>query len=246
MSALIIAHYHSDGLLRTDTRRLLEFASNSFEQVFLVSTKLRQSELRKKPAMVTAIIRDNTGYDFWSYREGIVELTTQSFLGAVTLLNTSFLCLKPDVLIKACLSHQAISFSGALLSYEKRPHLQSWALQFGKGIIHHKEIMQWWQNMTPLSDRHQVKHSYEFGISDLMTKLGFSLLPWLNSVKNLDFNVSRVNPSHHGWYALWQELGAIKVELLKGNPYQQDLSSLIKNATYDNDLKALLIEAIGT
>lgn len=245
MHALVVAHYHSSGGLRTDTTRLLECALEKFDRVYLISTKLNESALEFIPKYVTTRIRENIGYDFWSYREGLIDLASQSFSGTIMVMNTSFLCLTPDKFFEKSGSHSHLPFSGAVLSHEEMPHLQSWALQFGTELTGRREFLDWWRNMIPLSDRYLVKHQYEIGISTFLVKLGYPLSSWLRYAPSTEANAAKWNPSHHDWDHLWRELGVIKIELLKDNPFRQNLTELIQCAQRDRYLQALLFEALA-
>jgi hypothetical protein len=44
-------------------------------------------------------VRDNTGYDFYSYRTGILPLLAENCAFQITLMNTSFIILELEKLI---------------------------------------------------------------------------------------------------------------------------------------------------
>ena len=93
--ALIIAHFHEKGILRNDTIKLINLAKKFFKKIIVISTNLRRKELNKIDKSVKVIIRPNIGYDFYSYREGIIYLLKNELdlFKKIYLMNTSFLCL---------------------------------------------------------------------------------------------------------------------------------------------------------
>ena len=100
--ALIIAHYHERGILRNDTIKFINSAKKSFKKIILVSTNLKKKELYKIDKTIKIIIRPNIGYDFYSYRVGIIYLLKNelNIFKKIYLMNTSFLCLNIKIFLK--------------------------------------------------------------------------------------------------------------------------------------------------
>jgi hypothetical protein len=103
--------------------------------------------------------------------------------------------------------------------------------------------------MVQIDDREIVKEKYEIGLSQFLLKRGFQIKCWIDlQQKNPYLEKTNVNtpfnPSQHGWFELWQELGIIKIELLKTNPFNLDLSNLIESASNNATLKSYLVEAL--
>ena len=98
-SYLIIAHYHSEGIIRSDIVELIKHSSKYFEKIFLISTNLKKSEKKKLIKYATILIRPNYGYDFYSYKIGI-ELVLKNEKDfndkGIFLINSSVLFLKPN------------------------------------------------------------------------------------------------------------------------------------------------------
>ena len=67
---LIFAHYHSDGLIRTDLQDFLKKNKKIFREVVFISTNLKKSEKIKISKKIKIINRKNIGYDFYSYKVG--------------------------------------------------------------------------------------------------------------------------------------------------------------------------------
>ena len=64
--ALVFAHYHRAGLLRSDTIELLNYVGKTFfDKIVVVSTHLTDKEKSKISDFCEVIVRENIGYDFF-------------------------------------------------------------------------------------------------------------------------------------------------------------------------------------
>ena len=96
--ALVIAHFHKHGSLRSDT--LCNPAVTAvFDRIILVSTNLNDAEVPKIESFCQIKVRENIGYDFFSYRTGILQLFEEDIDYQITLMNTSFIILELEKLI---------------------------------------------------------------------------------------------------------------------------------------------------
>jgi len=92
-SILIISHYHEQGIIRTDTIKLITVLKKIFKKIILVSTKLKEIAKITLPSEVKVIIRKNDGRDFMSYRAGFLYLYKKKYfrdLCNIYFMNTSF------------------------------------------------------------------------------------------------------------------------------------------------------------
>ena len=79
-SILIISHYHEQGIIRTDTLKLIIILKKIFKKIIFVSTKLKETAKITLPKEVKVIIRKNVGKDFMSYRAGFLYLCKKKIL----------------------------------------------------------------------------------------------------------------------------------------------------------------------
>ena len=68
---LLIAHFHQNGLIRSDLVNLIKLFNKSFNQIIFVSTNLKNSEKKKIDKFAKIITRPNYGYDFYSWKVGL-------------------------------------------------------------------------------------------------------------------------------------------------------------------------------
>lgn len=250
MRALVVAHFNEQGIIRTDTLEFLAIASGYFQKIILVSTRLNQTELGKLPRCCTVHIRENDGYDFWSYRAGLFSLLSDStrygVLDAVTFINTSFVCIKTALFMEAIQRSAGSVFSGAVKSSEVQDHIQSWAFCVGMPLLQDARFLSWWESMESFNSRLKVKRNQEFGLSSKVVELGYNLDGWFRVSGEYPpaSNAVVLNPSHQYWRQLYEDLGVLKIEVLKYNPHRFDLSHLERLAKESKRVNKIFIEGL--
>ena len=261
--AFVFAHHDSAGLLRQNTRQLLERLSKE-GHVVLVSTNLTTEEANSAPANINIITRENVGYDFYSYKIGLESLKNPEKYTHVCILNSSFISFDPDQLVAKFLSRldASIDALGLTFSREISPHLQSFFIAFSRHLFLSNPFSDWWQAIEPISDRQTVILKYELGLSSFLLANGFSLgsayeptpmskcralchairigmhqpefLPFSKVMIDLN-QADHLNPTHFAWEELLDQFAIVKRELVEKNPHRFDLSHL-----YDSYGKKLL------
>lgn len=241
---LVVAHYHSKGRFRTDTLAALEALVALFDRVIVVSTHLQASEVKKAPSGVEVHIRDNVGYDFYSYRLGLLKLREELAGAQVTLMNTSFLIADTSKFIASCMNWMMApeegECRGLVRSDERALHLQSYLLSFPSSLVARQDFCDWWRAMSPLNIRQEVIDQYEMGLSGLITRLGYALRPLVKDAGPGEFK----NTSLWRYLDLLRDFGILKIETIKANPFGHDLSPLMKLAESNESFRTLLLEGL--
>lgn len=177
MIGIVIAHYSSSGRLAKHLVNLIQELSKYSKNIIFVSTGILESEISKLTSYATVIARENTGYDFWSYKVGLEELGDFSQFQKVVCFNSSFICLKPDLLLEKAFSPDMPSgLNGITLSKQDFPHVQSYWFSFDGGLLRNSETLQgWWSQLKPISERSSVVKYYEIGMSQWFTERGVTI-----------------------------------------------------------------------
>jgi lipopolysaccharide biosynthesis protein len=241
-NAVVIAHYDREGLVRDDLRALVHDLGSVADTVVFVSTGLTAAGARVLPESVTTIVRENRGYDFYSYKVGIEFLGDLGRLTRLFLVNSSFFCIDRHKLVQRFFKsdHGKYDVFGLTRSHEQRPHLQSFLLSFGPRCLQSEMFARWWSSMIPIDDRQSVIETYELGLSAYLQECGFSMgsayvptrrekaIAWLRSLSRraLIANPMALNPTHFYWDFLLEEFGIVKVELAEKNPHGLNLRRL--------------------
>jgi Rhamnan synthesis protein F len=268
--ALIIAHYHRHGLVRDDTLDLIKTLNSYFEKIIFVSTNLLENEKIKFPESVEIIVRENLGYDFYSYRNGLLRLQEDDLLWnelqKICLMNTSFCCFNSELLFKNFFqtienkNYQAISLVKTNII---KKHLQSFLFVLDKSVFQRQAVLAWWQNMIPISDRARVILELEIGFSQFLVQQKIPLKglyhrKWstqcVNALKAGPLKLLKILKIRHykkirnvtfaDYLHIYEKYGIVKIELLQKNTFEQDTSVFI-NALKASPIKnKVLIQAL--
>lgn len=255
---LIFAHFHSRGLLRDDTVRLLSEAVVYFKSIFFVSTNILDEELKKLHPSIIYCKRDNYGYDFYSYREGLLRAgvgdVRKNDIDLCCLMNSSVLCIDARKFWSKVFarSFRDDVLYGLTRSFQITEHIQSYLLIFGRKIFRNEAFLNWWVDMQPISIKEQVVLQCELGFSSKVKELGYRCEPiFEHSVKmpaavlGLSSKYRKIfagvinrsmSPTTFHWRNLYEEYSIIKVDLLKNNDDDMDLRPLLEMASNSADL----------
>ena len=249
---LIIAHYHSKGLIRSDLVNLIKKHGKKFSKIYLVSTKLNKKEIKKIPNNIYIKIRQNKGYDFLSWKSGIDKFFRENKNNLskkhLFLLNSSYYFYDSSKFINQILKFKEKNLNkiwSLSKSYEMSEHLQSGFYCFPARFLSDKDFYRWWYKIKSFKNRHIIVMKYELGFSNFLIKNNYNidcifkdnikLKPnnfkdkFLQKIKNLFWKEPKLykkNPTHYLWKNYLKKFGIIKIELIKKNPINIDLSHL--------------------
>lgn len=234
--ALVFAHYDKNGLLRSDIVDFINLAVKIFEKVIVVSTNLQLDEAKKLPPNVDITIRENVGYDFYSYRSGFLSLINQSY-DLIYLINSSVVILEPDKFIDKIVNvdFDSNTLYGITNTTIVAPDtIQSYCLILPSKIYKDFRIINWWVSMPILNDKDQIIHKLEIGFSDLVKASGFSVCGIFKFHDN--YNPPWIYPKE-----LYQDIGIIKASVITHNAYNADVSFLY-DAALDSRINYILYQ----
>ncbi len=234
-TAIVAAHYHPRGLLRDDFLGLVSELQRLSATVLLVSTNLTAEQRERLPAGIRVVVRENHGYDFYSYKVGLEALGDLQRLQRVVLMNSSFICVDRHKLLRGFFDAGLRSFDvfGLTESRQYAPHVQSFLFSFGTRCIQSAAFRRWWAEVAPIDERQRVIDTYELGLSRFLHEAGFTLgcayrpsrlqkvIALWRSVRRgrLTLDPRRLNPTHFYWDFLLHDFGIVKVELVRTDPH---------------------------
>jgi len=242
--ALVVAHFNQLGRLRQDTADALHIFGDFFDRILLVSTNLDPAEKTKLPEFVELHVRENIGYDFYSYRHGIKAIMNEATGWQITIMNTSFVFIDANKFHKEYLSARIARLDfdcyGLTKSHEIAEHLQSFLITFSSRLTSDPEFAGWWEAMTPINERQQVILKYEIGLSKRLIQLGYSLDSALNYPPR-----NRIrNPSHGAYIELLDRFGIMKIEVFKSNPFKMNLGPIRELMNNNSDFCRVMKEGL--
>lgn len=274
-TAFVFAHFSPRGKVSQSLRGLVREARRLSPYVRFVSTGLDIAPDDELHGLCRVVSRQNFGYDFWSYRIGLLDVLDRHDVERVVLVNSSFVALEPKRLLEGLLQPvDGPRIRGLTVSHEVTRHAQSYLVSLeDRSLLRSHEFDTWWREMVPISDRDQVIQKYEIGLSRHFQGLGvpisaayepssaetlialaraigsrqWAVGPLQADVVSLDLRPARaLNPTHFLWDFLFARFSVLKLELIASNPTEQNLDSLVRFLQGRDELRQLVSEAIDS
>lgn len=200
MSTLaVMAHYDPDGALAPHAVRTAAALREVADTVLLVSTARLDDEARARvPAGVRLVERENSGYDFGSWKAGL-ELAGSRDHDQVVICNDS--CVGPLVPYRTvfdAMADRPCDFWGMTQTLRRGLHVQSYFVVFRPWVVRSGAFGRFWDQMVAVSDRRQVIARYEVGLSAALHEAGFAS----DSYFREDPTDRRTGRERHLWWAL--------------------------------------------
>lgn len=170
----VFSHFDPDGVVAPHVRRYVQELSGAVDRTVIVSTaELAGPEHAALADHGELIVRENTGYDFYSWKVGLERVGDWAGYDRVVLANDSAVGpLRPMEEILRIGPECPADFWGMTRSQEVLPHVQSWFLVFERAALERPELVGFWRDMVPVSERQSVVVQYELGLSTLLLEAG--------------------------------------------------------------------------
>lgn len=176
---IIFSHFNIKNTVSEYVKHYLNYFINLklSIQLCVVSTSpiayCDRSEILKNN--VDLIIRENIGYDFFSYKIGLDSYDLNKFDGVILCNDSVFGPLYDfqEYIYESLF--QTESISGLTMSYEKVEHLQSYFLIFPKNVIINDCFLKFWSEVEILQYKKDIIEKYEIGFSQKMIQSGLKL-----------------------------------------------------------------------
>ncbi|AZO55835.1 MULTISPECIES: rhamnan synthesis F family protein [unclassified Mesorhizobium] len=248
----IVAHFDPNASVEANFIDLLVCLSEAFDRTVLVTTSTIDPELVKGIPNLTIIARPNFGYDFYSYRVGLTFALEKWEIGSALLVNSSFAILSLDTfrntlsrMLDLSGSHDVV---GATESFQFSWHVQSYLVLLASSILGQPWFRAFLNSVEPTNSKFDTIARFELGLSiglkqnnaDVTTLLRAeqpeNVGAYWNSDGGDDYGAApavtsnagsleqKFNPVHHLAEGVARKLGYVKLEVLRDNPHQIDLS----------------------
>lgn len=172
----VMAHFDYSGEVAPHVERNVEALQAAVDDLVVVSTAdLTESAAAWLSERATLLRRPNYGYDFLSYKTGLLHGGSLDEYDEVIIGNDSFVGpLLPYHDIFQAMSTQPVDFWGLTRTERVAPHVQSFFVAFRPWVVRSRAFKRFWSGMIPLSDRKQVILRYEVGMSGHLYDAGFT------------------------------------------------------------------------
>lgn len=126
-----------------------------------------------RPLVERVLIRDNVGYDFGAYKEGVLSIADRHALSCLVLANDSvYGPLTPLAPLLARMEPGKADIWGLTDSYEYRYHLQSYFVLFHRAALANEAFERHWQRMPYVDNRAWLIHRGEVALTQRLMASG--------------------------------------------------------------------------
>lgn len=172
----VFVHFDGGGVLRPHARRYLDaLAAAGFCIVFVSNSAIAQESLdHLSDRCVRILLRDNRGYDFAAYRDGILSLDIQPGRPAVLLLanDSVYAPVSPLAGLFDGMDFIRADVWSATDSWQRRYHLQSYLVAFGPAALAQPAFLDFWRQVRNARSKWAVVKHYEIGLTRAMQAAG--------------------------------------------------------------------------
>jgi lipopolysaccharide biosynthesis protein len=261
--AVVFAHYDMHDMVDPYVYfylRQLRKISNTL--VFVSTAKLDRMDLDELALTgCEVILRENTGYDFMSYKRGLESLQHAAF-DEIVICNDSVYGPFFDLQgIFSRMSSQPCDFWGMTSNTDISYHLQSYFVVFKRKALDSNAFSAFWQSVTNLDTKEEIIRRYEVGMTRCLLESGlkaatsaeyspslserfiylskrFSKDKIFKKVQALakgENVIPKINATHSFWKELILQgrMPFLKVEPLRDNPMKVDIDD------YQNVIKSV-------
>lgn len=185
--ACVFAHYDKDNIVDDYVYYYLSHLSGLAEKVvFVTVSAISDDHIDGLEKMgIEVIVRDNKGYDFFSYKLGLEKLLEDNF-DEIILCNDSvygpFFHLKD---LFESMGSLDCDFWGITDSNQIEYHVQSYFLVFKKAVAKSSVFIDFWESLKVIDNKREIINAYEVGLSKKLICAGFK--------SEVVYSVARVN-----------------------------------------------------
>ncbi len=174
--ACVFAHYDKDNMIDDYIYFYLnELLSVVEKLIFVTVSDISNKDVEKLESLnISVIKRENIGYDFYSYKEGMERLSLCRYDNLIICNDSTF---GPITSLKSIFNNMQdieCDFWGITDSELIAYHLQSYFLVFKKKILHSLVFQNFWDELKIVENKTEIIVKYEVGLSQLLSRDGYS------------------------------------------------------------------------
>lgn len=175
----VLVHFDRHGRFLSYFRYLLGALDRAGFAVIVVSNSRHldpEGVAELLPHCAAIVHRQNVGYDFGAWRDGLSLIADTRKLERLILSNDSVFGPLQDLagVIERC-DPQRADVWGVTDSYHHRYHLQSYFLVFNRRALESKAFSKFWKSMRYIGNKTVVVFKYEVGMSQALLRGGLRL-----------------------------------------------------------------------
>jgi rhamnosyltransferase len=160
-----MAQFDPRGTLGPHVRRQVEALAAAVDDLVVVSTSELTDEARRFLSERSRLVeRDNTGYDFLSYKTGLDGCDLEQY-DEVTVTNDSYVPVLDPARVYDAMAGRQADFWGLTETDRVNHHVQSFFITFRRAAMESERFRAFWSGMEVLDERAKVIRRYEVGLS---------------------------------------------------------------------------------
>lgn len=174
--AIILAHYDRDGIVDPYVVAALAAYRRVCDTLVFVTVSAPSISREVDSLVDRAIIRENTGYDFGSWKAGLETLGRPDDFDEVVCVNDSVY--GPLFDIAGALNSSAIrqaDYWGMVLSEQESLHVQSWFFAMRSAVLRSSTFSEFWRTAGDDLPKEEVIRRREIGLTEAVRRAGHSI-----------------------------------------------------------------------
>jgi Rhamnan synthesis protein F len=177
----IFAHYDRDSIVDEYVLRYIQSLQPFITDLVFVSTsaldKKSQDELARLGA--TVICRDNSGYDFYSWKVALDNINLENYDEILQVNDSCYGPLYDFKQVFETMEDSSCDFWGITKCYRHATHIQSYFVCYRHQVIQSEAFRRFWDNISMIEDKLELIEKYEVGLSKSLLDAGFRMSTFL-------------------------------------------------------------------
>lgn len=173
----IFSHYNSNSSIEDYVFSYLSaLAENEFKIVFVSTSQIKSNQIQTlKEICDDVIIRDNAGYDFYSWKVGYDCLSEEKIDNLILCNDSCYVSRNKLTKILKIFKNSDKDLWSITESYDYNYHFQSYFIYFSRKIANSKDFSLFINDIKSYSDREKVISNYELQFMRFFKSKGYKV-----------------------------------------------------------------------
>ena len=181
MRALIYVHFDRDGIVDPYVEYALRQYRPFVDHLVFVSPSVKELTLTQKRLVDCFVPRENSGYDFGSWRDGLLAMDARRYDEIVFANDSVYGPLWSPRTLLDFGRERGLDFWGMVMSDQavvnefSNPHIQSWFFVANQNVLRSNGFQEFWGSVEPVNKKSEIIQRFEIGLSKSVREAGFRL-----------------------------------------------------------------------
>jgi len=195
MRALIYVHFDRDGIVDPHVEFALAQYRPHFDHTVFVSPSVKELAPTQKSLVDSFVPRENIGYDFGSWRDGLQSLEADRYEEIVFANDSVYGPLWSPGAVLEFGRQRDLDFWGMVKSDQSvsgsvaSPHIQSWFFAARKRLIQSDAFQNFWLGVEPVGSKREIIQRFEVGLTETVVGGGYRVGAVYESKKSLNARI---------------------------------------------------------